>query len=64
MVLAMEGFDGAIAFVGAAHGDKSEAAGAVRFAIHDQVGFSDSAMLSEKLFEVLFGGLEGKISYV
>ena len=64
MVLAMQGFDGAIAFVGAAHGDESEATRAAGFAIHDHVGFSDSAVLREERVEVLFGGLEGKISYV
>lgn len=64
MVLAMKGADGALAFFGAAHRHKTEAAGAVRFAIHDQVGFSDSTMLGKKLVQVLFGGLEGKISYV
>ena len=64
MVLAMKGVDGALAFFGAAHGDKTEAAGAAGFPIHDQVGFSDGAVLSEKLVQVLFGGLEGKISYV
>jgi hypothetical protein len=64
MVLAMQGVDGLLAFFGAAHGDETEAAGAVGFTIHDQVGFSDGAVLSEKLVQVLFGGLEGKISYV
>jgi hypothetical protein len=64
MVLAMKRINGALAFFGAAHGDKTKTAGAVGFAIHDQVGFSDSAVLSEKLVQVLFGGLEGKISHV
>jgi hypothetical protein len=64
MVLAVKGVDGALAFFGAAHGDKTETAGAAGFPIHDQVGFSDSAILSEKLVQVLVGGLEGKISYV
>jgi hypothetical protein len=64
VVLAVKGVNGALAFFGAAHGDESETAGTVRFAIHDEVGFSDSTMLGKKLVEVLFGGLEGKISYV
>jgi hypothetical protein len=64
MVLAMEGFDGLLAFVGAAHGDESEAAGAVGFTIHDEVRLGDGAVFGEKGVEVLFGGLEGKISYV
>jgi hypothetical protein len=64
VVLAMEFLDGALAFLGAAHGHETEAARAVCFTIHDEVGFFDSSALREKLVEVLFGGLEGKISYV
>ena len=64
VVLAMQGVDGLLAFFGAAHGDETEAAGAVGFAIHDQVGFGDRAVLGKEGVEVLFGGLEGKISYV
>ena len=64
VILAMQGVDGALAFFGAAHGDESKTAGAARFAIHDHVGFRHGAMLSEKLVQVLLGGLEGKISHV
>ena len=64
MVLAMQRFNGAIAFVVAAHGDEAEATRATGFTIHDHVGFSDRTMLRKKRGKVLFGGLEGKISYV
>jgi len=64
MVLAMEGVDGALAFFARAHGDEAEAAGALRIAIHHENGISDGAVLREKLAQVLFSGLEGKISYV
>jgi hypothetical protein len=64
MVLTMEGVDGLLAFIGAAHGDESEAAGAVGFAIHDEVGLRDRAVFGEQGIKVLFRGLEGKISYV
>ena len=64
MVLAMERVDGLLAFIGAAHGDEAEAAGAVGFAVHDQGGVRHFAVLGKKLVQVLFGGLEGKISYV
>ena len=64
VILAVQGVNGLLAFFGAAHGDKTEAAGAVGFTIHDEVGFGDRAVFGKKGVEVLFGGLEGKISYV
>ena len=64
VILAMERIDGALAFFGAAHGDEAKTAGTAGFTVHDQVGFGDSAVLSKKLVQVLFVGLEGKISYV
>ena len=64
MILAMQRLDGLLALFGIAHGDEAEAAGAVGFAIHDQVGFGDGAVLGEQGVERLFSGLEGKISYV
>ena len=47
-----------------AHGDEAESARAAGFAVHDEVGFSDRAVLGEERVQVLFGGLEGKISHV
>jgi len=64
VALAMQGIDGALAFVVAAHGDEAKAARAIGFTVHDQAAIGDGAMLSEKLVEVLLGGLEGKISHV
>jgi hypothetical protein len=64
VVASMERLDGLLALFRVAHGDETESTGAIGFAIHDQVGFFDGAILSEKLVQVLFGGLEGKISYV
>jgi hypothetical protein len=60
----VQGFDGLLAFFSGAHGDETEAAGAVGFTIHDEVGFGDRAVFGKKGVQVLFGGLEGKISYV
>ena len=64
VVLAMEGVDGLLAFFSAAHGDETETAGAVGFTVHDEVGLGDGAVFGEEGVEVLFGGLEGKISHV
>ena len=64
MVLTVQGIDGLLAFFGAAHGDETEAARAVGFTIHDEVGLGDGAVFGEKAVQVLFGGLEGKVSYV
>jgi hypothetical protein len=64
MGLAMEGVDGALAFFAGAHGDKAEAARALGLTIEDQGGVGDGAVLGEKIAQVLFSGLEGKISYV
>ena len=47
-----------------AHRDKGEAARfAGKFVLHES-DFADRADLSEKILEVGFGGIEGKISYV
>jgi hypothetical protein len=47
-----------------AHCDKGEAARfAGKFVLHES-DFADRADLSEKVLEVRFGGIEGKISYV
>jgi hypothetical protein len=64
MALAVQGVDGAPAFFGAAHGDEGEAARAAGHAVRDHVGFGDMTVLGEELVQVLFGGLEGKISHV
>jgi hypothetical protein len=64
VILAMQSVDGALAFFGAAHGDEPETAGAAGFTIHDHVGFGNGTVLSEKLVQILLGGLEGKIPYV
>jgi hypothetical protein len=64
VVVTMERIDGLLALFGVAHGDETKAARAIGFTIHDEVGFGDSAVLSEELVQVLFSGLEGKISHV
>ena len=63
-MLAVGGFDGGIAFGGAAHGDEREAAGAAGGVIGHESDFRDGPVLIEQVFEVVLGGIEGKISYV
>ena len=46
-----------------AHGHETKAAGAVGHAIHHQVGFGDRAVRRKGVLQVVFGGIEGKISY-
>jgi hypothetical protein len=63
-LLAVGGFDSGIAFGGAAHGHERETAGAAGGVIGHESDFGDGAVLIEEVFEVVFGGIEGKISYV
>jgi hypothetical protein len=63
-ILAMESGDRGFAFGGAAHRDEPEAAGATAGAIHHNDGISDGAKALEGVLETVFGGVEGKISYV
>ena len=53
----------ACGFLRLTHGDECEAAGAAGHAIHHQVGFNDRAMGGKRVLEIVFGGVEGKISY-
>ena len=62
--LAAEGINRGLSVLGAAHGDESKATRALGFTIHDQVRLNNGAVLGEKFGQVLFGGLEGKVSYV
>src|ERR1051325_7179981 len=61
-LLAVHGIDGLLRFLRRAHGHESEAARAAAHAIHHQVGFHDCAVRGERVLQVVFGGVEGKIS--
>ena len=63
-LFAVGGFDGGGAFGSAAHGHESESAGAAGRMIGHEGDFGDGPVLVEEVFEVVFGGIEGKISYV
>ena len=52
-----------LSFVGAAHGDETETAGTVGHAIHHEVRFGHGAERRKRVVQVVFSGVEGKISY-
>src|SRR5205823_5721568 len=60
---AIQSFDGFFRFLVAAHGDEAEAARTSAHAVHHQVGFHDGAVRGEHVAQVVFCGVEGKISY-
>ena len=60
--LAVQGRDGLLGFFGGAHGHETKAAGAIGHAIHHQVRFRDRAMRGERVLQIVFRGVEGKIS--
>jgi hypothetical protein len=62
--LAVSGFDRGGAFSGAAHGNKGKTAGAAGGVIGHESDVGDRAVLGKEVFEVIFGCIEGKISYV
>ena len=59
---AVEGLNGLLSFLGGAHGDETESAGTTAHAVHHQVGFHDSAVCRKGVLQVVFSGVEGKIS--
>jgi hypothetical protein len=61
-LLAVHGINGFLRFFRRTHGDECEAARAAAHPVHHQVGFNDRAVRSECVLEVVFGGVEGKIS--
>ena len=62
-LLAVHGFDGLLGFFGRTHGDEGEAARAAAHSIHHQVGFNDRAVRREGVLQIVFSGVEGKVSY-
>ena len=60
---AVHGRNRLLRFLGRGHGDEGKAARAATHPVHHEVGFDDRAMGGERLLQVVFGGVEGKISY-
>src|SRR5688572_3972484 len=61
--LAVHGCDGFLRLFGGTHGDETKATRTAGFTVHHQVGFGDRAMRSECVIQVVFGGVEGKVSH-
>ena len=60
--LAVHAFDRLLGFFGGTHGDETEAARTAGGAIHHQIGFGDRTERGKRVLEVVFSGIEGKIS--
>lgn len=63
-VALMQAVHGGMALRGAAHRHKAEPSGAAGLAIDHDLGIRDGAKRSERILQVVLGGIEGKISYV
>ena len=59
--LAGQGLDCCLSSLGGAHGDKSEAARTSAHAISDKINLGDWPMLLEKILQIIFRCVEGKI---
>jgi hypothetical protein len=60
---AIKGLDGSISAFFILHGDKGETARAAAEFVHDQIDFENSAVRGEHILKLVFGSVEGKISY-
>jgi hypothetical protein len=59
--LAGQGSNGSLGAFGRAHGDKAKTAGTTAHAIGDEVDFGDRPVSCEKILQIIFGGVKGKI---
>jgi len=59
---AAHGLDGFRGLFGRAHSDETEPARTTGGPIHYEVGFNDGAVGCEGILQIVFGGVEGKIS--
>jgi hypothetical protein len=62
-VFAVQRVDGFLRLFRRAHGDETKTARTASGAIHHQVGFQNGAVCGERVLQVVFSGVEGKISY-
>jgi hypothetical protein len=60
---AVERFDGFLGLFGCAHCDEAKTTRTSAHAIHHQVGLHDRAVRREGVVQIVFRGVEGKISY-
>jgi len=62
-VLAVQGLNCLIGIFLGFHGDEREAARATAHFVHDQIDVCDRAMCCKQVLQVVFSGVEGKISH-
>jgi len=60
--LAVQTVDGLFGLLRRGHGDEGKSAGTIGHAVHHQVGLGDGAVGGKGVLEVVFSGVEGKIS--
>ncbi len=58
----VQGGNGFLRFFGCAHGDETETTRTAAHAVHHQVGFRDRSVRCKSVVQVVFSGIEGKIS--
>lgn len=59
---AIEGADRSLSLFRSAHGDETEPSRATAHTVGHQVGFQNGAMGGKGVLEIVFGGVEGKVS--
>src|ERR1041385_2012897 len=62
-VFAMQGLDSLVGIFFGFHGHEREAARASAHFVHDQIDVSDRAMCCKQVLQIIFSGVEGKISH-
>jgi hypothetical protein len=61
-LLSVQTIDRLLGFLGRTHGHETKPARAIGGAIHHQIRFGDRAERGERVLQIVFGGVEGKIS--
>ena len=59
--LAIQAVDGLLGLLGCAHGNEAKPARTAGGPVHHQVGLDDRAVRGERVLQVVFSGVEGKI---
>jgi len=60
---AIHGLDGLLSFLFSAHGYETETARTTAHAIDHQVCLDDGAVSGKRVLQIVFGGVEGNVSY-
>jgi hypothetical protein len=60
---AIQSVDRSLRLFGRAHRDEGKTAGATTDAVHHQIGFHHATVRGESILKIVFGDVEGKVSY-